>query len=178
MNIITLQNDGAVINNQKTVESGLLMFLGFKVELGKDYTLRSYFQMIEKYPLLAEVNAFFSESMKKYSACPKGACTCNGFDYLEFVKTVEMIGFPGKPHLDIYHSLRGRHHDEVFEIKDIPLENLLDMTLRLGQLKHILLGDKVDTFEFETDYNLFEFIDGIAWELSFHGTPLHCEIRR
>jgi len=27
-------------------------------------------------------------------------------------------------------------------------------------------------------YTLFEFIDGIAWELGFHGTPKQCEIRR
>ena len=38
--------------------------------------------------------------------------------------------------------------------------------------------DRVDIFEFDTVYTLFELIDGIAWELSFHGTPKQCEIRR
>ena len=45
-------------------------------------------------------------------------------------------------------------------------------------LKHVIFGDKVDVFEFDTFYNFFEFIDGIAWELSFHGAPAKCEIRR
>jgi hypothetical protein len=36
----------------------------------------------------------------------------------------------------------------------------------------------MDVFEFETVFTLFEFIDGIAWELSFHGTPDACDLRR
>ncbi len=48
----------------------------------------------------------------------------------------------------------------------------------VGYLKHVIFGDKVDVFEFDTFYNFFEFIDGIAWELSFHGAPAKCEIRR
>jgi hypothetical protein len=58
------------------------------------------------------------------------------------------------------------------------LENLLDLPVKLGRLKHVIFGDRVDIFEFDTVYTLFEFIDGIAWELSFHGTPKQCEIRR
>jgi hypothetical protein len=58
------------------------------------------------------------------------------------------------------------------------LENLLDIKIKLGKLKHIVFGDQVDIFEFDTVYTLFEFIDGVAWALSFHGTPKQCEIRR
>ena len=50
------------------------------------------------------------------------------------------------------------------------------MPLRLGLLKHVVFGDRVDVFSFETVYTLFEFIDSIAWELSFHGTPRECKI--
>jgi hypothetical protein len=52
------------------------------------------------------------------------------------------------------------------------------MPLRLGKLKHVVFGDKIDVFEFETVFSLFEFIDGVAWELSFHGAPEACELRR
>ena len=52
------------------------------------------------------------------------------------------------------------------------------MPVKLGRLKHMVLGDQVDIFEFETVFSLFEFIDGIAWELSFHDIPESCEIRR
>ena len=64
------------------------------------------------------------------------------------------------------------------EIRSSQLDGLLDLPLALGSLKHIVFGDKVDAFEFETVFNFFEFIDGIAWELSFHGRPQACELRR
>jgi hypothetical protein len=50
--------------------------------------------------------------------------------------------------------------------------------MKLGRLKHIVFGDKMDMFEFDTVYTLFEFIDGVAWALSFHGTATECQIRR
>ncbi len=51
---------------------------------------------------------------------------------------------------------------DFHEIKDFPLESLLDMPLRLGKLKHIVFGDKVDLFEFDTVFTLFELIDAIS----------------
>jgi hypothetical protein len=89
-----------------------------------------------------------------------------------------MIGFPGEPRLEIYHSLRGVYGTEVGEIKSSRLERLLDLPLRLGKLKHVVFGDRMEDFEFETVFILFEFVDGIAWELSFHGTPDACDLRR
>ena len=47
---------------------------------------------------------------------------------------------------------------------------------KLGVLKHVIFGDKVDVFEFDTVFNLFEFIGGIIWELSFQGTPKECAL--
>ena len=58
------------------------------------------------------------------------------------------------------------------------LDSLLDLPLKLGKLKHIVFGDRVDIFEFDTVYTLFEFIDGIAWQLGFHAAPEQCELRR
>jgi hypothetical protein len=98
-------------------------------------------------------------------------------DYLEFGKTVEMIGVPDK-RLEIYNSLFGVHASETSEIKSMQLASLLDIPLKLGKLKHIVFGDRVDIFEFDTVYTLFEFIDGIAWQLGFHATPEQCELRR
>jgi hypothetical protein len=97
-------------------------------------------------------------------------------DYLEFYKTVEMVGFPGEPRLEIYHTLSGVCGSDNLEIKSFNLESILDMPLKLGVLKHIVFGDKVDVFEFDTVFNLFEFIGGIIWELSFQGTPKECAI--
>lgn len=178
MNNINLMRDGSIVQNGETVESVLLMFLGFKVDLEKGYTLRSWFQMLGKYSLLASLNAFLPTSIEQYLACPANGCCFDGFDHLEFNKTVEMIGFPGNPRLEIYNSFHGIKSHKTFALKSVRMENILDMSVRLGKLKHVVFGDKVDIFEFDTVFSLFEFIDGIAWELSFHGSPKQCEIGR
>ena len=178
MNTVALIRDGSIVSGGKTVENDPLMFLSFQADLGKDYTLRSYFQMLEKYTLLTRLNAFFPTYREQYLACPKSNCLAEGIDYLELGKTVEMIGFPGKPRLEIYNAFYGVRQDATCEIRSLPMEALLDMPLKLGRLKHVVFGDKVDIFEFDTVFNLFEFIDGIAWELSFHSIPKHCDIRR
>ena len=177
MNAILLKTDGLIVLDQKTVETELLKILSFQVELEKDYTLRSYFEMMETYNLFAEINVFFPACREQYLACPESGCCFDDVDYLEFGKTVEMIGFPNKS-LEIYNSLKGNCGHETIEVKSLHLTSLLDLPVKLGKLKHIVFGDRVDIFEFDTVYTLFEFIDGVAWELSFHGTPDHCEIRR
>ena len=179
MNEITLTSDGIIVSDGKPVGAGRpLMFLSAQVKLASDCTLRSYFKLIDNYPLLTELNPFFAASLEQYRKSPAGGCQDLSLDYLLLTKTIEMIGFPGKPRLEIYHSLYGLQGADFHEIKDFPLEALLDMPLRLGKLKHVVFGDKVDLFEFDTVFTLFELIDAILWELSFHGTLLACEIRR
>lgn len=178
VNTVTLLNNGSIIENGKTVENDPLRFLGYKVQIENDYTLRGYFRLFDRYPLLTKLDAFFSTYMEQYRSSPESGCTYNGFDYLELSKTVEMVGFPGKPRLEIYNLLRGVCGKERCDLRSVQLEDILDMQLSLGTLKHIVFGDKVDLFEFDTAYNLFEFIDSILWELGFHGTLKACQIRR
>jgi hypothetical protein len=173
---ITLQNDGTIAENGKPVAGDALMFLSYQVELEKDYTLRGFFRMFEKYGLLAKLNAFLPDCLQRYRACPDDQCAGNQIDHLQFHKTVEMIGFPGDPRLEIYNTLCGVRGSDTCELKSFHLESLLDMPLKLGKLRHVVFGDKVDVFEFETVFSLFEFIDGIIWELSFQGTPKQCAI--
>ncbi len=176
MNQITLQGDGSIIESNKIVPHDSLMMLGCRVELGQGYTLRSFFRMFEKYALLVKLDAFVADCIQRYLRCPKAHCSRDDIDHLKFYKTVEMIGFPGKPRLEIYHTLCGICGTETLEIKNFHLANLLDIPLKLGTLKHIVFGDKVDVFEFDTVFNLFEFIGGIIWELSFQGTPKKCAL--
>lgn len=179
MNEITLTSEGIILSDAKPVEAGRpLMFLSAQVKLASDCILRSYFKLIENYPLLSELNPFFPASLEQYRKSPAGGCREPSLDYLLLTKTIEMIGFPGNPRLEIYHALHGLKGADFHEIKDYPLESLLDMPLRLGKLKHIVFGDKVDLFEFDTVFTLFELIDAVIWELSFHGTLLACDIRR
>ena len=176
MNKITLSVDGLIIDNGKVVQSDPLMVLGHKVELQEGYTLRSFFRMFERYALLAKLNVFLPDCIQQYLACRKCRCTSDSIDHLEFNKTIVMIGFPGEPRLEIYTALCGVRDKETCEIKSFRLENLLDMPFKLGLLKHRIFGDKVDVFEFDTVFSLFEFIDGIIWELSFQGMPQECAL--
>ena len=176
MNQITLKNDGTIAENSRIVSGSPLMFLGHGVELVEKYSLRSFFRMFDQYSLLSQLNPFLPGCIGQYRASPEADCVTADIDRLEFNKTVEMIGFPGKPRLEIYNALCGFLGKEKHEIKSFHLESLLDMPLVLGRLKHIVFGDKVDIFEFETVFSLFEFIDGIVWELSFQGTPRACTL--
>jgi hypothetical protein len=175
---LTLLSDGSLVRGGRPLESEVLMHLGDQIVLEEDATLRSYFRLFERHPLLERLNAFFPACLEEYRAGPGEGCRTHAFDRLEFGKTVEMIGFPGKPRLEIYHSLYGAVGTEKVEIRQIPLEELLDMPLGLGRLKHIVFGDRVDVLEFDTVFTLFEFIEGIVWELGFQGTLMACELRR
>lgn len=177
MNRVTLKKDGLITHNRGTVGSDLLKILNYQVDLEKGYSLRSWFEMLRKYPLLENMNDFFPLFQDQYQACPEKGCRYDGIDYLEFYKTVEMIGYPGK-RLEIYNSFKGICGQENIDIRSMQIENLLDLPIELGNLKHVVFGDQVDIFEFDTVYTFFEFLDGIAWELSFLGTPKQCEIGR
>ena len=177
MNDVTLKTDGSIFLNGKAVEAERLDLLNCQIVLEKAYTLRSFFKLLDKYVLFGKLNSFFPSIIEQVQNCPEQGCDAGILDYLVFGKTVEMIGVPDK-RLEIYNSLFGIQAGETSEIKSMHLTGLLDVPLKLGRLKHVVFGDRVDIFEFDTVYTLFEFIDGIAWQLSFHATPEHCELRR
>jgi hypothetical protein len=177
MNDVLLKGDGSIDLDGQTVESDGLETLSFQITLEEGYRLRSFFKMLDRYRLFVKLNAFFPSYTAQFHACPQQGCDAGLLDYLEFGKTVEMIGAPDK-RLEIYNSLQGICGRETSEIRSMQLDGLLDLPLKLGKLKHIVFGDRVDIFEFDTVYTLFEFIDGIAWQLGFHAAPQHCELRR
>lgn len=177
MYILTLKKDGAIYHKQRAVNSDVLQYLSYQIGLDETYSLRSFFEMLEKYVQLGKLNSFLPTCIEQYRDCPAQGCDSDAIDHLEFAKTVEMVGFPEKK-LEIYSSIHGIRGNHAVEIRSLQLTSLLDMPLRLGRLKHVVFGDKVDIFEFDTVFTLFEFIDGITWELSFHVTPEQCELRR
>ncbi len=176
MNIILLRADGFLEANRKTVDKQPLKYLSAGIKLESSYTLRSFFRMLERYPELPGLNEFSATLVEQVAQSPASGCTYPGIDCLEMGKTVEMIGFPGKPRLEIYHMFQGRHGDNLNEIRSVQVAHLLDLPVCLGRLRHVVFGDKMDAFDFDTVYNLFEFMEAIIWELSFHGTPEHCNI--
>jgi hypothetical protein len=176
MNRVMLQPDGCLKTEAGEIVQQPLACLGHQVQLEPGCSLRSYFRMLEKHPVLRQLGVFYDHILDQYRSCPNDGCLWDAFGHLELAKTVEMIGYPGSPRLEIYNVFHGVTATQNCEIRSLAMEFLLDIPLRLGRLKHIVFGDNVDTFEFETVYTLFEFIDSIAWELSFHGTPAQCNI--
>ncbi|MGD9368164.1 MAG: hypothetical protein PVH87_20860 [Desulfobacteraceae bacterium] len=176
MNRVHLLPDGQLkAEDQRGIQDPLAC-LGHQVKLADGCTLRSIFRMLANYQVLTRLGDFYLPLVRHYDNCPQEGCLWPELAYLELTKTVEMVGYPGTPKLEIYNTFQGVGPDGASEIRSLALEFLLDMPLRLGRLKHVIFGDKVDTFDFDTGYSLFEFIDSIAWELSFHGTPAQCKI--
>ena len=89
-----------------------------------------------------------------------------------------MIGFPGKPKIEIYTRLKGIKGEKSVELEFLQIEEILNVPVRLGKLRHIIFGDHQEILKFDTVYTLFEFIEGISWELSFLFNPIECQIRR
>ena len=178
MDLIRLTKAGEIKSKDMVVMKDSLPYLSHQVILEEGFLLRSYFEMLLKYPDLIKLNAFFPQYIGEYRISPERYCVTDDFDELVLSKTIEMIGYPGDPRLEIYQTLKGRRKSEIFDLKFILLQNLLDMPLILGKLKHVVFGDVMDVFEFDTVFSFFEFLDGIIWELSFNGAFTACEIRR
>ncbi len=176
MNSVVLHSNGCLSYGKGQLEGDPLPFLGFQVELDKGCRLRSFFRMLEYYPVLARLNPFTPSFLTSYQDCPSENCRVEGVARLELLRKVEMTGFPGNPGMNIYISFDGYGDEAICDIKPFWLEQLLDLPLALGGLKHRVFGDKIDDFDFDTVFNLFELIDGICWQLSFHNLPEACRV--
>ena len=98
--------------------SDILRFLSSQIDLEDGYTLRSFFQMLDQYRLLIDLNNFFPAYNEQYRKCPPEGCAAAAPEYLEFSKTVEMIGFPEK-RLEIYNSFSGVYENEAYDIRSL-----------------------------------------------------------
>ena len=132
--------------------------------------------MLENHDALVHLSAFFPDLLDQFRRGPGDGCQVDGIDWLVLEKAVEMVGFPGEPRLEIYRRFTGWCGEKSVPIKDFQVDMLLDTPLYLGKLKHVVFGDQVDVFEFDTVFTLFELVEGIGWELGFHGTPRECQI--
>ncbi|MEJ2640609.1 MAG: hypothetical protein P8010_13625 [Desulfosarcinaceae bacterium] len=178
MEKVVLDREGGLRAEDGGAVEDPLAVLGYALKLGEAASLRSFFRMLKNYPLLTRISPFCPDLLGQYGQLPVAGCRHEACEALEFSKTIEMIGFPGDPKLEIYRSLTGRQAegDQRLDLKLVPLGRLLDMPLALGPLRHVIFGDSIDTFVFDTVYTLFEFVDGVAWQLGFQSAPEVCYI--
>jgi len=179
MDEVILREDGSLLDHESAPVADPLAALGARVMLAPGYSLRSFMLMLRQHAVLLRLNDFAPEFATQYASWPATGCQPAGLECLKLSRVVELIGHPGPPRLEIYHTLRGvLPGEEDMEIKSFQVETLLDVPLRLGRLRHVVFGDKVAEFRFETVCNLFDFFEGVLWQLAFHGTPRECALRR
>lgn len=178
MEKIILTQKGFILKKGKPVDNNVFSFLSHIIKLEQGFTLSSFFAMVSQYPELIKLSQFLDTYLTMASASNGKFPKTREIDRLVFFKTISMKGFPGKPGIQIYNSLKGIKEDQTKALKFFQMESLLDHQLILGDLKHIIFGDGQDLFTYETFYSLFELIEGITWEMSFNFNPLQCSIRR
>lgn len=176
MNCIHLHDDGQLYFAEKRIETDPLRYAGFEVRLAKRCTLRSFFRCLTIYPGLVALNPFLETFLVYLAKCPENGCRCDDIDHLALWRTVEIIGHPSPPRMELSVTLAGYRADTRRDIRMYWLENLLDMPLQLGHLNHVVFGDEMASMQFDTVFTLFELIDGICWQLSFHNLPAVCRI--
>ena len=107
MNLVELHTDGKLRTEANASIKAPLACLGHQVRLAVECTLRTFFRMLEIYPDLIRLGEFYPLLVERRRECPDEGCRWESFDFLALTKTVEMVGYPGKPRLDIYNSLHG-----------------------------------------------------------------------
>lgn len=204
--VVHLTKDGLLLGPSGS-ESSPLAALCRPLRLEEGYSLRSFFSLLVRYPVLLQISQFLPAALEDAGKCPAVGCRTDEVSVLVLGKTVELIGFPGKPRSEIYIWLRGlvpasgagdsgsgsmdvsgKDFRSSFppsglreadrDIRFISLRLLLDTPLVLGGLQHVLLGDVDQRLFCETRFTLFEIIDGLAWELGFQGGTQQCSIGR
>jgi hypothetical protein len=178
MEKIFIDSSGQILENGRIHTGSVLKLLGKPVELASNFSLRSFFLMVAGYQELKALSEILESLLEIVSKHGESSFKDDSIESLEFFKIIEIQGFPGKPKLTVYNSLKGVYNKELKDLKFFHPETLLDHKLALGQLKHIVFGDTEDVFQYETVYTLFELVDGVAWALSFNFNPLQCSIRR
>ncbi len=178
MEKVFINKKGEIIKQANIVNGSVLKLIGNSIELDERFTLGSFFMMVKQYPDLINISEIIEPLLEIVAKTGSIAIKSDELDSLLFYKTIEIKGYPGSPSLTFYNTLKGLFDKETKDLKFYHLETLLNHKLELGKLKHVVFGDREDVFQYRTFYTLFEFVEGISWELSFNFNPIQCSIRR
>ena len=180
-----LKKDGKIVTKDKNklVKTTLLPYLSRYIELEDGYTLRSYFKTIIKYQELQFLDVFFESFIEEFKSCKKSKCVCSNIECIEIKKEVGTSKESYGDELTECCILHGKAIDskeaggDYYAIEMTPLKELLDLPIKIAPtLFYSVDNTKHPYKQFNKEYpdhnlTLYEFITGIIFELSFHGTP-------
>ncbi len=176
MDTVYLQADGQLWLPDGSSPADGLHCLRRVLLLQAGCTLRSFFRLLERYPLFQSVVPGLDSAVKEAESLPSTGCSGPLVERLCVVKCVEITGYPGAPRVDVYLRLEGRGDDPP-ELRFLRLCDLLDVPLELGNARHVLLGE-ASTLVCEASFTLFELIECVGWELGFEGGSVTCNLER
>lgn len=203
MRQVTLKRSGDLIyqdpHEDITVDEDIVLaLLGANFQIEQGATLRSFFRMFERYPVLARLDPWISHLIDDISKLPDIGCR-KSFDLLTLGRSIEAASksktpkmkfgerdkesgfvkahfeYIDKPYRNLQHyiCLSGKKADdeENYSLSMTPLREILDVPLDVGGCRIILSQDE-DTFldHFNDVFTLHEVIDGIIHEVTFFGT--------
>jgi len=169
-------------------------YLNKQIQLEDGFTLRNYFELIEKYELFQFLDTFFGNYLEEFNNCPSQDCKNTEINYIiinrhityedehsfeppKLLNEVEdlVTSEDGLIHIDksitnelIVHGFNEK--ENTFYALDFnPLKDLLDYEIKIGETLLCINNDHSYNIQ-DTDINLFEFIKSIIYELSFHGS--------
>ena len=176
MDTVTLQADGQLQLPGSSPSADGLDCLRRVLHLQHGCTLRSLFRLLESYPSFQKLVPGLDSAVREAKALPAAGCSGPFVEKLCVVKCIEIIGYPGAPRVDVYLRLEGQGEAPP-ELRFLRLRDLLDVPLKLGNARHVLLGE-TSTLVCEASFTLFEVIECIGWELGFEGGSVTCSLER
>ena len=167
----------------------ILRHLAYPVDLEDGFTVRDWFQIVENYPTLQELDGFMEDYLQEYSKCPTSGCVDEKYkDFsIYFKKSVASNNWDNENwecDISIHVYAAQREADpNVYGIEFWPLNECLDMPMKFldGEVaRELWYLDKNDEKRMDKstlinpvkmNYTLFDFITSYIYEISFFGLP-------
>lgn len=160
----------------------VLGHLSNTIKLSDDFTVRDFFKLIKRYPILQKIDFWTESFVSEYESCKNENCIDPDGEVYQiiFQKVIEFTKYSKDEPIEcnIFIDILGKGKDSTYSLSFWKLENFLDLPVKLYPIKSYTddytekpHSKSSNIKEFNIVYTLFEFITSFIYELSFYGTP-------
>ena len=196
---LILNKDGSILyHSDQTGETspilkvdGILQTLGLAIELEKGYTIRSLFMMLQVYTILRSIVpvGWIEPYMEEYDKQPKNGCVNDSFTHIyinDFINIEVYSDEAGGEVLDKFVRVSGFDEEDPdgmrYALDYMGIKQLLDLPIVLDEIKMYLHDfteeDNNVLATYEASYTMFDYVHGLIFELSYHGSPAETKQRQ